>query len=91
MVIQRVRTNTNWNPIMKLTKLFKNLLCAFAAVSLSLFTVSCDSGEKAADDAADAAGDAADAVKDAAGDAADAVKDAAGDAADAVKDAAKPE
>ena len=72
---------------MKLTKLFKNLLCAFAAVSLTLFTVSCGGG----DDAADDAGDAADAAADAAGDAADAAADAAGDAADAAADAAKPE
>lgn len=64
---------------MKLTKLFKNSLCALAAVSLSIFTVSCGGG----DDAADAA--------DAAGDAADAAADAAGDAADAAAEAAKPE
>lgn len=72
---------------MKLTKLFKNLLCAFAAVSLALFTVSCDD---AADKAGDAAGDAADAVGDAAEKGADAVGDAADKGADAVKDAVAP-
>ena len=60
---------------MKLTNPFiKTLACAFAAVGLSLFSVGCD---KAADDAAAAAGDAADAAADAAGDAADAAADAA--------------
>ena len=74
--MQRLRTNTNWNPIMKLTKLFKNLLCAFAAVSLALFTVSCDKGGEAVDEAVDKGADAA--------------KDAVDKGADAVKDAAAP-
>ena len=73
---------------MKLTKLFKNLLCAFAAVSLALFTVSCDKAADEAGDAADAAGDAATEAVDKA---ADAAKEGVDKAADAAKDAAKPE
>jgi hypothetical protein len=68
---------------MKLTKLFKNVLCAFAAVSLSIFTVSCDKGAEG--------GDTPPVVEDAVDKAADAAKEGVYKAADAVKDATASE